>query len=92
MTSPAPCAASCPAGWRAVYDTALLNAAALPAIRDGGGLVVVRGWPGGDTAPGIQVHPVMVREVIQRTDWLQELRRLAGAGRLALPRGGSVRP
>jgi NADPH:quinone reductase-like Zn-dependent oxidoreductase len=34
----------------------------------------------------------MVREVIQRTDWLQELRRLAGAGRLALRVAGQFGP
>ncbi len=81
-----------PGGVAAVYDTAVLNAAAFGAIRDGGGLVVVRGWPGGDLPRRIQVHPVMVREVIQRTDWLQELRRLAGAGRLALRVAGQFGP
>jgi NADPH:quinone reductase-like Zn-dependent oxidoreductase len=73
-----------PGGVAAVYDTALLNAHAFGAIRDGGGLVVVRGRPGGDAPRGIQVHPVMVREVLERTEWLQRLRRLAGEGRLKL--------
>ena len=73
-----------PDGVAGVYDTALLNADAFGAIRDGGGLVVVRGWPGGDAPRGIDVHPVMVREVLERTEWLEELRRLAGAGRLTL--------
>ncbi len=79
-------------GVAGVYDTALLNAAALPAIRDGGGLVVVRGWPDGDAPRGIAVHPVMVREVLERTEWLQELRRLAGAGRLKLRVAASYPP
>ncbi len=71
-------------GVAGVYDTALLNEAAFGAIRDGGGLVVVRGWQGGEAPRGIQVHPVMVRDVLERTEWLEELRELAGAGRLAL--------
>jgi NADPH2:quinone reductase len=73
-----------PDGVAAVYDTALLNDAALGAIRDGGGLVVVRGWHGGEAPRGIAVHGAMVREVLERTDWLQELRALAGDGRLSL--------
>jgi NADPH:quinone reductase-like Zn-dependent oxidoreductase len=73
-----------PDGVAGVYDTALLNDAAFGAIRDGGGLVVVRGWQGGDAPRGITVHPVFVREVLERTEWLQELRRLASEGRLAL--------
>jgi NADPH:quinone reductase len=73
-----------PDGVAGVYDTALLNDEAFGAIRDGGGLVVVRGWHGGEAPRGIRVHPVMVRDVLERTEWLEELRRLAGAGRLAL--------
>jgi NADPH:quinone reductase-like Zn-dependent oxidoreductase len=58
-----------------VFDTALLNAAALPAIRDGGGLAVVRGWDGDDPAErGIRVHAVRVATVLERTDWLEHLR------------------
>jgi NADPH:quinone reductase len=73
-----------PDGVAGVYDTALLNDEVFGAIRDGGGLVVVRGWHGGEAPRGIRVHPVMVRDVLERTEWLEELRRLAGAGRLAL--------
>ena len=73
-----------PDGVAGVYDTALLNDEAFGAIRDGGGLVVVRGWHGGEAPRGISVHPVMVRDVLERTEWLEELRRLAGAGRLTL--------
>ncbi|HZE05677.1 MAG TPA: NADP-dependent oxidoreductase [Solirubrobacteraceae bacterium] len=73
-----------PDGVAAVYDTALLNADAFGAIRDGGGLAVVRGWDGSEAPRGIQVHAVMVREVLERTDWLRELERLASAGRLSL--------
>ncbi len=73
-----------PGGVAAVYDTALLNADALGAIRDGGGLAVVRGWSAGEAPRGITVVPVMVRDALERTEWLQELRRLASTGRLAL--------
>jgi NADPH:quinone reductase-like Zn-dependent oxidoreductase len=81
-----------PDGVAGVYDTALLNDAAFGAIREGGGLVVVRGWPGGDAPRGIQVRPVFVREVIERTEWLEELRRLAGEGRLQLRVAASFGP
>jgi NADPH2:quinone reductase len=67
-----------------VYDTALLKQAALPAIRDGGQIAVVRGWNEDDPERGIQVQRVMVREVLDRTDWLEQLRDLASEGRLAL--------
>ena len=44
-----------------MYDTALLRRAAFPAIRDGGQIVVVRGWDGDEVEDrGIRVHPVMV--------------------------------
>jgi NADPH2:quinone reductase len=81
-----------PEGVAAVYDTALLGGAALGAIRDGGGLVVVRGWDGSAAPRGIDVHPVMVREVLQRTEWLDELRLLASDGRLTLRVAGEYPP
>lgn len=73
-----------PDGVAAVYDTALLNAEAFGAIRDGGGLAVVRGWDGSEAPRGITVVPVFVRQVLDRTDWLEHLRALASAGRLQL--------
>jgi NADPH:quinone reductase len=81
-----------PDGVAAVYDTALLNAAALGAIRDGGGLAVVRGWDGSEPPRGITVVPVLVREVLERTDWLEQLRALASAGRLRLRVAGTFPP
>jgi len=81
-----------PDGVAAVYDTALLNAAAFGAIRDGGGLAVVRGWDGSEPPRGITVVPVMVREVLERTDWLEQLRALASAGRLRLRVAGTYPP
>jgi NADPH:quinone reductase len=82
-----------PDGAAGVYDTALLGAKAFGAIRDGGGLVVVRGWDGSaPTERGIEVHPVWVGEVLERTDWLEQLRELASAGRLALRVAGEYPP
>jgi NADPH:quinone reductase len=74
-----------PEGVDAVYDTALLRRAAFPAIRDGGQIVVVRGWDGDEVEDrGIRVHPVRVASVLERTDWLEQLRRLASEGRIKL--------
>jgi NADPH2:quinone reductase len=80
---PAAVRAVAPDGVAAVYDTALLNGAALGAIRDGGGLAVVRGWDG-PTERSITNHKVMVGTVLERTDWLEHLRELAGDGRITL--------
>lgn len=68
-----------PAGVGGVFDTAVLGGPALGAIREGGGIAAVREWDGTDTDRGIAVHQVWVREVLQRTDWLHELRELAGS-------------
>jgi NADPH:quinone reductase len=77
--------AAAPDGADAVYDTALLYRDALPAVRDGGQIVFVRGWDGNEVEDrGIRVHPVMVAHVLERTDWLDELRLLASQGRLEL--------
>jgi NADPH2:quinone reductase len=81
-----------PEGVAAVYDTALLNRAAFGAIRDGGGLVVVRGWDGSEPERGIRIVTVMVSNALQRTDWLEQLRTLASNGRLALRVAGTYAP
>ncbi len=81
-----------PDGVDGLYDTALLVADALPAIRDGGVMAVVRGWDGDDPGRGIEIHRVMVRTVLERTDWLEQLRELASAGKLALRVAGEYPP
>jgi NADPH:quinone reductase len=89
-----------PNGADAVFDTALLYRDAFPAIRDGGGLLVVRGWDADNTITplheieerGIRVHPHVISEVLQRTDWLETLRGLASAGRLKLRVGRELPP
>src|SRR5262249_39214073 len=73
-----------PDGVDGLYDTALLHEAVFGAIRDGGSMVVVRGWTPDATERGIEVKQVFVRNVLDRTDWLQELRRLASQRRLQL--------
>jgi NADPH:quinone reductase len=74
-----------PDGVDAVYDTALIYRDAFAAIRDGGGVVFVRGWDGNEVEDrGIRVHPVIVGRVLERTDWLDELRVLASDGRIKL--------
>jgi NADPH2:quinone reductase len=72
-----------PDGVAGVYDTALLNGAALPAIRDGGGLAVVRGWDG-PSERGIAVHGVRVATVLERTEWLEHLATSVAEGRIQL--------
>jgi NADPH2:quinone reductase len=81
-----------PDGVDGLYDTALLGRGAFGAIRDGGGMVVVRGWDGTQPDRGIRVHPVMVFEVLERTDWLEDLRGLAAEGRIQLRVAGEYPP
>jgi NADPH:quinone reductase-like Zn-dependent oxidoreductase len=81
-----------PDGVAAVYDTALLRHGVLGAIRDGGGIAVIRGWDHTPAERGIEVHRVQVRTVLHRTDWLQELRVLASNGMLTLRVAGEYSP
>lgn len=73
-----------PEGVDGLVDTALLGRAAFPAIRDGGAMAVVRGWDDSPAERGIDVRPVWVRTVLERTDWLDHLRERAADGRLEL--------
>jgi NADPH:quinone reductase-like Zn-dependent oxidoreductase len=81
-----------PDGVDGLYDTALLGRAAFAAIRDGGAMVVVRGWDDSPAERGIHVRPVWVRTVLERTEWLDHLRERAAAGGLALRVAGEFRP
>jgi len=81
-----------PEGVDGLYDTALLHERAFGAIRDGGTMVVVRGWNPEETELGIVVKQVFVFNVLERTDWLEELRRLASEGRLQLRVAGEYPP
>jgi len=79
-------------GVDALFDTALLGRAAFPAIRDGGAMAVVRGWDDSTPERGIEIRQIWVRSALERSDWLQELRKLASDGRLALRVAGEYAP
>jgi NADPH:quinone reductase-like Zn-dependent oxidoreductase len=81
-----------PDGVDALYDTALLRSSAFPAIRDGGQVAAIRTWEGPESERGIQVRQVWVREVLERTDWLEQLGDLASEGRLKLRVAGEYPP
>ena len=72
-----------PDGVDGLADKAVLDAGVLPAVRDGGGLVTVRGWSG-PSERGITVHPVMVYASAHRTDLLDRLREQVEDGTLTL--------
>jgi NADPH2:quinone reductase len=74
------------------YDTALLHEAVFSALRDGGAMAVVRGWKPDETERGIRVEQVWVRNVLERTEWLSELRALASKGLLQLRVAGTYPP
>ena len=72
-----------PQGVDGVVDAALLHELVLPAIRDGGGLAVVRGWEG-PSERGIWIHPIWVRRAATDSARLSALRDQAEAGILAM--------
>jgi NADPH:quinone reductase-like Zn-dependent oxidoreductase len=76
--------AAAPGGVDGVFDTAVLGRGIFAAIRNGGGLAYVRTWTGDGVEHGIEIHQVLVREVLERTDWLRELSDLATRGVLTL--------
>jgi NADPH:quinone reductase-like Zn-dependent oxidoreductase len=80
-----------PEGVDAVFDTALLRREVFPAIRDGGALAAVRTWDGDDVEQGIRIERVQVWTVLERTDWLWEIRALAQRGVL-VPRVAGTYP
>jgi NADPH:quinone reductase-like Zn-dependent oxidoreductase len=72
-----------PGGVPGLIDGANFDAAALPAIADGGTLVTVKGWSGPGER-GITVHPVSAFDSFTDTALLDELRALAEDGTLSL--------
>jgi NADPH:quinone reductase-like Zn-dependent oxidoreductase len=81
-----------PDGVDALYDTALLRSGAFPAVRDGGQIAAIRTWEGPESERGIQIRQVWVRDVLERTEWLEQLRDLASDGRLKLRVAGEYPP
>ena len=82
--------AAVPGGVDGLIDAAVLDAGALPPIRDEGVLVTVRGW-NGPTERGIRIEPVLVSTDFERTDGLQQLADLVRAGTLT-PRVADTYP
>lgn len=72
-----------PEGVDGLVDAALMNAAALPAVRDGGAVATLRGYAG-DGARGLRVLPVRVADYAEEREKLGELRDLAEQGVLTL--------
>ena len=66
-----------------LIDAAVLDAAVLPAIRDGGKLATVRGFAG-PSERGITIEPVRVMSYLQNHEALDRLGRLVGERRLSL--------
>jgi NADPH:quinone reductase-like Zn-dependent oxidoreductase len=72
-----------PGGVDGLIDAAVLDAAALPAIRDGGKLATVRGFAG-PSERGIAIEPVRVTSYLHNCQALDRLGRLVADGRLTL--------
>ncbi len=77
-----------PEGVDGLADGALLFGQALPAVRDGGGLAVVRTYSG-ETERGITIHPVWVREYAREHGKLDRLREQVEEGVLTLRVAGT---
>lgn len=73
-----------PDGVDALLDTALLNEASWPALKDGGVYLTVRGWGKTPGERGIQIKQVWVNEVLERTDLLELLKKTVESGALKL--------
>jgi NADPH:quinone reductase-like Zn-dependent oxidoreductase len=77
-----------PEGVDGLADGALLFGRALPAVRDSGGLAVVRTYSGGSER-GITIHPVWVREYALEHAKLDRLREQVEEGVLTLRVAGT---
>jgi NADPH2:quinone reductase len=73
-----------PEGVDTMLDTALLGESSFGAIRDGGIYIPVRGWGDKPSERGIQIKPVFVSEALERTEWLELLRKMVAAGEIRL--------
>jgi NADPH:quinone reductase-like Zn-dependent oxidoreductase len=72
-----------PEGVDGIVDAAVIGEPILPAIKDGGGMAVVRGWQG-ETQRGITVYPVQVSRYVENQDALANLGKLVEQGKLTL--------
>jgi NADPH2:quinone reductase len=80
-----------PNGVDALADGAVLDAAVLPAIKDGGGLATVRGWSG-PTERGITISPTLVSAYFTNQAALDTLRAQAEKGLITLRVAGTFPP
>jgi len=83
--------AAAPGGVDGLIDAAVLDAAVLPAIRDGGQLATVRGFSG-PSERGITIHPVWVTSYLNNREALERLGLLVEDGRLTLRVAGTFPP
>ena len=81
-----------PAGVDALLDTALLAEQSFGAIADDGVYIPVRGWADKPSERGIRIKPVLVSEVLERTEWLELLRDMVAAGEIKLRVAGEYAP
>src|SRR5262250_940978 len=72
-----------PGGVDGLIDAAVLDAAVLPAIREGGKLATVRGFAG-PSERGIVIEPVRVTSYLENHEALERLGRLVAERRLTL--------
>ncbi len=79
-----------PGGVDGLIDAAVLDAAALGIVRDGGALATVRFWPG-PSERGIRIHPVRVGDHLHDGAGIARLAELVLAGRLT-PRVADTLP
>jgi NADPH:quinone reductase-like Zn-dependent oxidoreductase len=80
-----------PEGVDGLADGAVMDDLVAPAIRDGGGLAVVRGWSG-DPGRGIRVHRIAVSLAAKDTAALDRLRQQVEDGVLTLRVARTVPP
>ena len=73
-----------PNGADALLDTAVLGEESFGAIRDGGIYIPVRGWGDKPAERGIKIKPMIVSDVLERTEWLELLRNMVAAGEIKL--------
>src|SRR6201984_3101292 len=73
-----------PNGADALLDTALLGEESFGAIRDEGIYIPVRGWGDKPAERGIEIKPMRVSDVLERTEWLALLRALVAAAKIKL--------
>ena len=79
-------------GADALLDTAVLGEKSFGSIRDEGVYIPVRGWGDKPAERGIRIKPVFVFEVLERTEWLEQLRDLVTAGEIKLRVAGEYAP